>query len=107
MALYVLSDLHLDESGESHLFRDERQGAALAPLCERVAREDAELVLLGDTFELTGMTPPARGSINFSASFTSKSDRDRAGQSQHSSARRHARIRARLMPSLGCPNAAA
>ena len=65
MALYVLSDLHLDEGGESHLFRDERQGAALASLCERVAREDAELVLLGDTFELTGMTPPERGLDQF------------------------------------------
>ncbi|HWE25202.1 MAG TPA: hypothetical protein VG496_14780 [Myxococcales bacterium] len=65
MALYVVSDLHLDEDGDSRLFRDERQGAALASLCDRVARENAELVLLGDTFELTGMTPPEHGLDRF------------------------------------------
>ena len=65
MALYVISDLHVDEDGDSLLFRDERQGAAIAGLCERIAREHAELVLLGDIFELTGMTPPERGLDHF------------------------------------------
>ena len=67
MAVYVVSDLHLDEDGESRLFRDDRQGTALASLCERIAREHAELVLLGDVFELTGMTPPERGLEHFFA----------------------------------------
>jgi len=67
VTVYVISDLHLDEDGDARLFRDRRQGAALASLCERIAREDAELVLLGDSFELTGMTPPERGLRRFFA----------------------------------------
>ena len=67
MAIYVISDLHLDEVGDSRLFRDDRQGLALASLCDRIAREDAELVLLGDIFELTGMTPLQRGLERFFA----------------------------------------
>jgi hypothetical protein len=58
MAIYVASDLHLDEDDGSRLFRDERQGARLADLCARATEERAELVLLGDTFDLTSMTPP-------------------------------------------------
>jgi UDP-2,3-diacylglucosamine pyrophosphatase LpxH len=65
VAVYVLSDLHLDEDVEAGLFRDDRQGRALASLCERIAREDGELILLGDIFELTGMTPPERGLKRF------------------------------------------
>jgi UDP-2,3-diacylglucosamine pyrophosphatase LpxH len=65
VTVYVVSDLHLDEDGDLGLFRDERQGRALAALCERIAREGAELVLLGDIFELTGMTPPDRGLSRF------------------------------------------
>src|SRR2546421_55073 len=67
VALFVLSDLHLDEEGEARLFRDDRQGAKLASLCERVARGDAEVVLLGDVFDLTAMNPPARGLDRFFA----------------------------------------
>jgi UDP-2,3-diacylglucosamine pyrophosphatase LpxH len=65
VAVYVISDLHLDGERESLLFHDERQGVGLASLCERIARENAELVLLGDIFELTGMTPPDRGLERF------------------------------------------
>lgn len=64
--LYVLSDLHLDERGEARMFSDERQGRALKALCERIANdEDAELVLLGDTFDFTSMVPPDYGLERF------------------------------------------
>ena len=66
MALYVLSDLHLDERGEARMFSDERQGRELSALCERVAREDgAELILLGDAFDFTAMQPPPKGLPEF------------------------------------------
>ena len=60
MAVFVLSDLHLDEEGQARLFHDERQGAKLAALCERIPRDGAEVVLLGDIFDLTAMNPPPR-----------------------------------------------
>jgi UDP-2,3-diacylglucosamine pyrophosphatase LpxH len=66
MTLYVLSDLHLDERGEARLFSDERQGRALAALCEVIARDEgAELVLLGDIFDFTAMQPPETGLDRF------------------------------------------
>ncbi len=62
MPTYVLSDLHLDEAAPGRLFEDERQGKALAALCARIAEEaNAELVLLGDTLDLTSMLPPRHG----------------------------------------------
>ena len=64
---YVLSDLHLDEQADGRLFDDERQGKALAALCGRLAEEPgAELILLGDTLDLTAMLPPERGLDDFS-----------------------------------------
>jgi UDP-2,3-diacylglucosamine pyrophosphatase LpxH len=66
MALYVVSDLHLDEDDGSRLFHDDRQqGERLAALCARATEEGAELVLLGDTFDLTSMIPPPRGLARF------------------------------------------
>jgi UDP-2,3-diacylglucosamine pyrophosphatase LpxH len=65
MAIYVASDLHLDEDDGCRLFRDDRQGERLAALCRRATEERAELVLLGDTFDLTSMTPPPRGLERF------------------------------------------
>jgi len=66
VTLYVLSDLHLHEKGPARLFADERQGRALASLCERIARDQgAELVLLGDTFDFTAMLPPPKGLERF------------------------------------------
>src|SRR5438309_782937 len=67
MGVYVISDLHLDEDSDARLFCDDRQGRAIASLCERIARENAELILLGDIFDLTGMTPPERGLRRFFA----------------------------------------
>lgn len=62
VALWVLSDLHLADASVAPMFHEERQGAALASLCERVASEkDGELVLLGDVFDLTAMNPPEHG----------------------------------------------
>src|SRR5213595_2846407 len=66
MTVYVISDLHLDEHGEARLFDDQRQGRQLAALCERIARDEgAELILLGDSFDFTAMTPPRRGLERF------------------------------------------
>jgi UDP-2,3-diacylglucosamine pyrophosphatase LpxH len=65
MAIYVASDLHLDEDDGSRLFHDGRQGERLAALCRRAMEERAELVLLGDTFDLTSMTQPPRGLERF------------------------------------------
>ena len=67
MAVYVVSDLHFDGNDGARLFRDDRQGRALASLCERIARDGAELVLLGDTFDVTAMIPPERGLRRFFA----------------------------------------
>src|SRR2546423_6939618 len=67
VAVYVISDLHLDENDDARLFRDDRQGRALASLCEQIAHDGAELVLLGDIFDLTAMTPPERGLRRFFA----------------------------------------
>jgi UDP-2,3-diacylglucosamine pyrophosphatase LpxH len=65
VAVYVISDLHLHEDSDARLFRDDRQGRAIAALCERIAREGAELILLGDVFDLTAMTPPEKGLKRF------------------------------------------
>jgi len=66
VALYVVSDLHLDERGDARLFSDERQGRQLASLCERVAQDEgAELILLGDSFDFTAMQPPPKGLGDF------------------------------------------
>ena len=65
-SLYVVSDLHLGETGLARMFHDQSQGMRLAELCSQVARTpDAELVLLGDIFDLTASIPPARGLAAF------------------------------------------
>ena len=38
VAVYVVSDLHLDENNDARLFRDDRQGRALASLCDQIAQ---------------------------------------------------------------------
>jgi UDP-2,3-diacylglucosamine pyrophosphatase LpxH len=65
--LYVVSDLHLGDSSLASMFRDSDQGFRFAHLCNGVARAppDAELVLLGDIFDLTAAHPPARGLTEF------------------------------------------
>jgi UDP-2,3-diacylglucosamine pyrophosphatase LpxH len=61
VALWVLSDLHLSDDSVAPMFDEERQGLALERLCARIEAEKGELVLLGDVFDLTAMTPPSRG----------------------------------------------
>jgi UDP-2,3-diacylglucosamine pyrophosphatase LpxH len=80
MAIYVASDLHLDEDDGSRLFHDDRQGAKLAALCRRATEERAELVLLGDTFDLTSMTPPRRGLERFARSLRVRLPPNRRGR---------------------------
>ena len=64
MTLYVASDLHLDEEGEARLFDDGRQGKQLEALCQKL-RDGDELILLGDVFDFTAMTPPPKGLERF------------------------------------------
>jgi UDP-2,3-diacylglucosamine pyrophosphatase LpxH len=64
MTLYVASDLHLDEEGEARLFDDGRQGKRLSALCRQI-REGDEVILLGDVFDFTAMTPPRKGLARF------------------------------------------
>jgi UDP-2,3-diacylglucosamine pyrophosphatase LpxH len=64
MTLYLASDLHLDEAGQARLFDDARQGRVFASLCKRL-RDDDELILLGDVFDFTAMTPPRKGLERF------------------------------------------
>src|SRR5438105_7831583 len=66
MALFVVSDLHLGESTLASMFRDAEQGMRFADLCAGIAStKDAELVLLGDVFDLTAARPPAKGLTSF------------------------------------------
>jgi len=66
LILYVISDVHLDgESSDGTLFDDRKSGPAVGALCERIAREGAELVLSGDAADLTSMTPPKKGLERF------------------------------------------
>ena len=65
MALFVVSDLHLCETGLARMFHDQEQGQRFAELCEEVAKTNSELVLLGDIFDLTAATPPAKGMSAF------------------------------------------
>ncbi|MFL5387840.1 MAG: metallophosphoesterase, partial [Myxococcales bacterium] len=66
MITYVISDVHLDgETGDGTLFDDRRNGPAVAALCDRIAREGAELVLAGDALDLTSMTAPRKGLERF------------------------------------------
>ena len=68
MPLFVLSDLHLADDTVVSMFDEDVQGKKIVALCDRVAREkDAELVLLGDVFDLTAMTPPPGGVAKFGA----------------------------------------
>ena len=58
----MISDLHLGEAGGARMFHDATQGQRLADLCAALKSEDgAELVLLGDIFDLTSLQPPKRG----------------------------------------------
>jgi UDP-2,3-diacylglucosamine pyrophosphatase LpxH len=63
--IHFVSDLHLDEDDGSRLFRDDVQGERLVEVCRHASEERAELVLLGDSFDLTSMMPPARGLRRF------------------------------------------
>ncbi|HEX9578215.1 MAG TPA: metallophosphoesterase [Myxococcales bacterium] len=66
MTLFVVSDLHLGESTLATMFRDQEQGQKFAGLCAEVEKSpDAELVLLGDIFDLTAARPPAKGLADF------------------------------------------
>ncbi len=78
MALYVLSDLHLGESGSASMFHDRRQGMVFADLCAEIARSGGELILLGDVFDITASTPPPRGLSQFGQAVGVPSIQDRA-----------------------------
>src|SRR5437868_13226152 len=59
---FVVSDLHLGETGLARMFHDHSQGMRFAELCSFVSRTpDSELLLLGDIFDVTASLPPSRG----------------------------------------------
>ena len=64
MTTFVASDMHLDEAAQARLFHDERQGRRLSALADSLGDQD-ELVLLGDVFDFTAMSPPPRGLDRF------------------------------------------
>src|SRR5947199_5889191 len=80
LILYVISDVHLDgESAEGTLFDDRKNGPAVAALCDRIAREGAELVLAGDALDLTSMMPPRKGLERFYEKMEMRTEPPRQG----------------------------
>jgi UDP-2,3-diacylglucosamine pyrophosphatase LpxH len=64
--LTAISDLHLGEAGGARMFHDLTQGQRLADLCADLTADDgAELLLIGDIFDLTSMQPPQKGLAAF------------------------------------------
>jgi UDP-2,3-diacylglucosamine pyrophosphatase LpxH len=64
MRIYCVSDLHIQHRDEPFLFTKEKERVFVAMAAEALAR-DATLLLAGDIFDFTGMTPPARGLEDF------------------------------------------
>jgi UDP-2,3-diacylglucosamine pyrophosphatase LpxH len=62
--VYCLSDLHLQDQDEPFLFTAEKE-KVFARVCQEALDTGATLVLSGDVFDLTGMTPPAQGLAEF------------------------------------------
>src|SRR5580658_3796966 len=60
MSVYCVSDLHLHSEDQPFLFTP-RKEAIFAHVAGEVAARGAEMVLAGDIFDLTGMTPPPEG----------------------------------------------
>jgi UDP-2,3-diacylglucosamine pyrophosphatase LpxH len=58
--LYALSDLHLQADHNRYLFTDAKQRVFVRVANEALA-QGATLLLAGDVFDLTGMTPPRAG----------------------------------------------
>lgn len=63
MTTFVISDLHLMDRQEPFLFNSEKE-LAFAQLCQEMKSSD-QLVLAGDIFDLTGMTPCRLGQLKF------------------------------------------
>jgi UDP-2,3-diacylglucosamine pyrophosphatase LpxH len=62
--LYAFSDLHLQPDENRYLFTDAKQRVFVRVANEAIAR-GATLLLAGDVFDLTGMTPPHTGLDKF------------------------------------------
>ena len=60
MPTYFLSDLHLHDAEQRYLFSAEKESAFVC-LAKEIHERAGEMVLAGDIFDLTGMTPPLRG----------------------------------------------
>lgn len=63
MATFIASDLHLMDHPESFLFNFEKE-QAFVRLCDFIGSND-QLILAGDIFDLTGMTPCQKGQLDF------------------------------------------
>lgn len=64
MSVYILSDLHLHDENQPYLFNDLKEKVFIA-LVDDLLAEGGKLVLAGDIFDLTGMTPPKHGLEDF------------------------------------------
>ena len=64
MKIYVVSDLHLFDRQESFLFNQKKE-KIFCDLTDQILAEGSTLVLNGDIFDLTGMTPCRRGHREF------------------------------------------
>ncbi len=61
---YIISDLHLMDRNEKFLFNFEKE-AAFVRLVQMILEEKAHLILNGDIFDFTGMTPCRKGIAEF------------------------------------------
>jgi UDP-2,3-diacylglucosamine pyrophosphatase LpxH len=74
---FVVSDLHLLDRNEKFLFNHEKE-VAFCKLVDNILNEDGRLVLNGDIFDFTGMTPCQHGNIEFFDEIVPKEMQDQA-----------------------------
>lgn len=65
MITYGIRDLHLHDDDQPYLYTHAKEAVLTAVADEALAEPDANFVLAGDAFDLTGMTPPLRGVRDF------------------------------------------
>jgi UDP-2,3-diacylglucosamine pyrophosphatase LpxH len=64
MQTFIISDLHLMDREEAFLFNRKKE-IAFCALVENVLRASGQLILAGDIFDFTGLTPCLKGQVEF------------------------------------------
>lgn len=64
MPNFVISDLHLMDRSQKFLFNSDKE-TAFCRFSEMIFESDGRLVLAGDIFDFTGMTPCQKGNLEF------------------------------------------